>query len=156
VSPGAPAFKTADAAAHHDQGVRFDTKIAVVVRDDLAVWQKLNVVAFLSSAVAGGVPETIGLPYEDGSGSGYLPMFRQPVLVYAGDAGALTRAYRRVMSRGLCAAVYTEELFGTDNDVDNRAAVRAVSADRLKLVGLAAYGPRGSVDRALDGLRLHP
>jgi hypothetical protein len=60
------------------------------------------------------------------------------------------------MSRGLCAAVYTEELFGTDNDVDNRAAVRAVSADRLKLVGLAAYGPRGSVDRALDGLRLHP
>jgi hypothetical protein len=156
LSPGAPAFKTADAAAHHDQGVRFDTKIAVVVRDDLAVWQKLNVVAFLSSAVAGGVPETIGLPYEDGSGSGYLPMFRQPVLVYAGDAGALTRAYRRVMSRGLCAAVYTEELFGTDNDVDNRAAVRAVSADRLKLVGLAVYGPRGSVDRALDGLRLHP
>jgi len=27
--------------------VRFDTKIAVVVREDLAVWQKLNVVAFL-------------------------------------------------------------------------------------------------------------
>jgi len=78
------------------------------------------------------------------------------VLVYAGDAAALTRAHGRVVSRGLCAAVYTEELFGTDNDTDNRAAVRAVSADRLKLAGLAAYGPRASVDRALDGLRLHP
>ena len=136
--------------------MRFDTKIGVVVREDLAIWQKLNVIAFLSSAVAGGVPETIGQPYEDGSGNRYLPMFRQPVLVYAGDAAALTRAHGRVMSRGLCAAVYTEELFGTDNDVDNRAAVRMVSTDRLKLVGLAAYGPRGSVDRALDGLRLPP
>jgi len=136
--------------------MRFDTKIAVVVREDLAVWQKLNVVAFLSSAVAGGLPETIGQPYEGGSGRRYLPMFRQPVLVYASDAAALARAHGRVMSRRLCAAVYTEELFGTDNDTDNRAAVRAVPADQLKLVGLAAYGPRGSVDRALDGLRLHP
>lgn len=137
-------------------GMRFDTKIAVVVREDLAVWQKLNVVAFLSSAVAGGAPETIGEPYEDGSGTRYLPMFRQPVLVYAGDAAALTRAHGRVASRGLCAAVYTEELFGTDNDEDNRAAIRAVAADRLRLVGLAAYGPRAAVDRALEGLGLHP
>jgi hypothetical protein len=136
--------------------MRFDTKIGVVVRQDLAIWQKLNVIAFLSSAVAGGAPETIRQPYEDGSGHRYLPMFRQPVLVYAGDAAALTRAHGRVMSRGLCAAVYTEDLFGTDNDVDNRAAVRMVSTDRLKLVGLAAYGPKGSVDRALEGLRLHP
>lgn len=136
--------------------MRFDTKIAVVVREDLAVWQKLNVVAFLCSAVAGGLPETIGHPYEDGSGRRYLPMFRQPVLVYVSNAAALRRAHGRVISRGLSAAVYTEELFGTDNDVDNRAAVRAVSADQLQLVGLAAYGPRGPVDRALDGLRLHP
>jgi hypothetical protein len=136
--------------------MRFDTKIAVVVREDLAVWQKLNVVAFLSSAVAGAVPETIGQPYEDASGGRYLSMFRQPVLVYAGDAAGLARALGRVTSRGLCAAVYTAELFATDNDVDNRAAVKAVATDGLDLVGLATYGPRGSVDRALDGLRLHP
>src|SRR5262245_1296246 len=76
----------------------------------------------------------------------------------AGDdrSAALTRAHGRVLTRGLCAGVYTEELFETDNDEDNRAAVRAVSTDQLKLVGLAVYGPRGSVDRALDGLQLHP
>jgi len=89
--------------------MRFDTKIAVVVREDLAVWQKLNVVAFLSSAVAGGVPETIGQPYEDESGSHYLAVFRQ-LLVYAADGAALNRAHGRVLSRGLCAGVYTEEL----------------------------------------------
>jgi len=136
--------------------MRFETKIAIVVRDDLATWQKLNVVAFLASAVAGGVPEVVGRPYEDGSANRYLPMFRQPVLVYAGDAAALARAHRRVMSRDLCAAVYTEELFETDNDTDNRAAVRAVPADRLNLVGLATYGARAGVDRALDGVALHP
>jgi hypothetical protein len=31
----------------------FDTKIAIVVRDDLAVWQKLNVTAFLTSGIVG-------------------------------------------------------------------------------------------------------
>ena len=31
----------------------FDTKIAIVVRDDLATWQKLNVTAFLTSGVTG-------------------------------------------------------------------------------------------------------
>jgi hypothetical protein len=135
--------------------MRFDTKIAIAVRDDLATWQRLNVVAFLSSAVAGGVPEVVGQPYEDGSGNRYLPMFRQPVLVYAGGREALARAHRRALSRGLRAAVYTQELFRTDNDADNRAAVRAVPADELDLVGLAAYGPRAPVDRALDGLGLH-
>ena len=33
-------------------GVRFDTKIAIVLRDDLETWQKLNVTAFLASGVA--------------------------------------------------------------------------------------------------------
>ena len=135
--------------------MRFDTKIAIAVRDDLAIWQRLNVVAFLSSAVAGGVPEVVGEPYEDGSGNRYLPMFRQPVLVYSGGPEALARAHHRALSRGLRAAVYTQELFRTDNDADNRAAVRAVPADELDLVGLAAYGPRAAVDRALDGLGLH-
>jgi hypothetical protein len=31
----------------------FDTKIAIVVREDLATWQKLNVTAFLTSGVVG-------------------------------------------------------------------------------------------------------
>ena len=33
--------------------MEFDTKIAVVLRDDLAVWQKTNVTAFLVSGIAG-------------------------------------------------------------------------------------------------------
>jgi hypothetical protein len=61
--------------------MRFDTKIGIAVRADLATWQRLSVTAFLASAVAG-VPGTLGEPYVDGSGNTYLPMLREPVLVY--------------------------------------------------------------------------
>ena len=69
-----------------DDIVRFGTKIAVVLREDLPVWQKLNAAAFLASGVAGSEPDCIGDAYEDASGHRYLAMFRQPVLVFAADA----------------------------------------------------------------------
>ena len=93
--------------------MRFDTKIAIAVRADLAAWQKLNVTAFLASGVAAGLDGLAGKPYEDGSGHRYLPMFRQPVLVYAGEAGILAAARERALARGLPTAIYTEELFAT-------------------------------------------
>lgn len=136
--------------------MRFDTKIAIVVRDDLAVWQRLNVTAFLASAVAGGVQETMGEPYADGSGVAYLPMFRQPVLVYEGDLAQLRGIREKAIGRGMDVAVYIEEMFKTGHDADNRAAVRAVASDELMLVGLAVHGPRNALDKTLKGLSLHP
>ena len=69
--------------------MRFDTKIAIVVRGGLAGWQQLNVTAFLASGIAAACGDTIGKPYEDGSGHRYLEMFRQPVLVYTADGPGL-------------------------------------------------------------------
>jgi hypothetical protein len=135
--------------------MRFDTKIAIAVRDDLAGWQQLNVTAFLASGIAAGVPETAGKPYEDGSGHRYLEMFRQPVLVYAADGPLLTTVRERAVGRGLTTAIYTEDLFATDNDDDNRAAVLAVASADLNLVGVAVYGPRNAVDKVFKGAALH-
>ena len=136
--------------------MRYSTKIAIVIRDDLATWQRLNVTAYLASAVAAGRPEVIGEPYQDGSGNDYLAMFRQPVLVYQATADALARAHGRALGRELPVAVFTEDLFATNNDWDNRATVRAVPVEKLPLVGIAVYGARNVVDKTLDGLRLHP
>ncbi|MDG4826102.1 DUF2000 domain-containing protein [Asanoa sp. WMMD1127] len=136
--------------------LRFDTKIAVLLRDDLAGWQRLNVTAFLVSGIAGTRPETIGQPYADADGTPYLPMFRQPVLVFAGAAALLTTARERALRRGLTPAVFTADLFATGNDADNRAAVAAVHADKLDLVGIAVHGPRADVDKILKGATLHP
>ena len=58
--------------------MRFDTKIAIAVRQDLAVWQKLNVTAFLATAIAGADHALVGETYRDASGNLYLPMSRQP------------------------------------------------------------------------------
>jgi len=135
--------------------MRFDTKIAIAVREDLATWQKLNVTAFLASAVAGGRPEVIGERYQDGSGNFYGPMFRQPVLVYGAGAEALGSAHGRALDRGLDVAVYIEEMFKTGHDLANRAAVRAVAAEALPLVGLAVYGPKNAVDKIFKGFPLH-
>jgi hypothetical protein len=136
--------------------VRFDTKIVIVLRDDLAVWQKTNVTAFLVSGIAGTVPEIVGEPYRDASGNEYLPMFVQPVLVYESDAAGLRRAYERAMSRGVTPAVYTNELFATNHDEANRAAVAGVPAEALDLVGVAFRAERKTADKIVDRLKLHP
>ncbi|NUR07101.1 MAG: DUF2000 domain-containing protein [Nocardioidaceae bacterium] len=135
--------------------IRFDTKIAVLLRDDLETWQRLNVTAFLCSGVAAD-PELLGEPYEDADGTAYAPMFRQPVLVFEGGKEDLVRVHRKALERSMRVAVFTADLFGTGNDRDNRAAVRAVRRDDLDLVGIAVHGPRNAVDRVLKGVRMHP
>jgi len=130
--------------------MRFDTKIAIAVRSGLAVWQKLNVTAFLASGIAAGIAEVAGKPYEDGSGHRYLEMFRQPVLVYTGPAEVLAAVRQRAVARDMPAAIYTGD------DDANRAAVRAVAAESLVLAGIAVYGPRNAVDKVCRGLTLHP
>ena len=135
--------------------MQFDTKIAVVLRDDLANWQKANVTAFLVSGIAGTVPGIVGEPYRDASGNEYLPMFVQPVLVYQADAPALRRAYERALGRDVSMAIYTADLFETGHDEANRAAVAGVPSDELDLVGIAFRAERKTVDKVVDGLRFH-
>ncbi|MFI7383293.1 DUF2000 family protein [Streptomyces sp. NPDC049813] len=135
--------------------VRFDTKIAVLLRDDLETWQRLNVTAFLVSGLGTRLPELIGEPYADADDTPYLPMFRQPVLVFEGSKEVLTAAHAKALGRALPRAVFTADLFATGHDADNRAAVRAVAAAELDLVGLAVHGPRNAVDKVLKDARMH-
>ncbi|MEU9090613.1 DUF2000 domain-containing protein [Streptomyces sp. NPDC087901] len=136
--------------------VRFDTKIAVLLRNDLETWQRLNVTAFLVSGLGTAVPEVIGEPYADADDTPYLPMFRQPVMVFEGPKELLTTAHTRAVGRGVTLSVFTSDLFATGNDRDNRAAVRAVRRDGMDLVGLAVHGPRNAVDKILKGASMHP
>jgi len=53
-------------------------------------------------------------------------------------------------------AVYTNELFATNHDAANRAAVASVEPRDLDLVGIAFRAERKTVDRIVDRLRLHP
>ena len=134
--------------------MKFDTKIAVVVRNDLQTWQKLNVTAFTISGVAG-TQDVIGQEYVDGSGVTYLPMIKQPIMVFGADGEELKAIHQKALARGVDFTVYTEELFATPNDDENRAAVKAVPTDELNLVGLGLYGKKKPMDKILKGIKLH-
>jgi hypothetical protein len=136
--------------------MRFDTKIAIVVREDLPAWQKLNVTAFLASGIAAGCEDIIGKPYEDGDGNSYLELFRQPVVVHAATAEQLAGVHQRALGRAMPMAIYTQDMFATGNDDDNRAVVRGVRAADLPFAGIAVHGPRNAVDKVLKGVPLHP
>ncbi len=136
---------------------QFDTKAAVVVSDDLATWQRLNVTAFLMSGLAAQAgPSAIGEDYVDGDGRHYLPLLVQPVLVFEASAAKLTTVRDRAERRGVPIAIYTREMFSTGNDEDNRAAVRAVPTAQLDVVGIGLRAPHRDADAVLRGLARHP
>ena len=134
----------------------FATKVALVVRDDLETWQRLNVTAFLASGITAANPELVGAPYADADGARYLSLLGLPVLVFEAPATVLAAARDRGARRGLALAVYTRDMFATGHDAANRAVVEAVPGAELDLVGLGMHGPKNAVDKILKGARLHP
>jgi hypothetical protein len=135
--------------------MQFDTKIAVVIRTDLEVWQKLNVASFLAGGIAATYPACIGENYADGSGTKYLSLIGQPILIYGADRPALSRALERALSRSVVPALYTEDMFKTTHDAANREVVKAVIRSELNLVGLAMRAERKVIDKVVDGLKFH-
>ena len=135
--------------------VRFDTKIVIVLREGLLPWQELNVTAFLTSGIVASEAHIVGELYRDANGNDYLPMSRQPIVILTGSGEVLAAARSRALGRGLRPSIYTRELFSTGHDAANRAAVAAVAADNLDLVGIGLRGPRNVVDRIVKGARMH-
>lgn len=134
--------------------MQFDTKIAVIIRGDLQPWQKLNVTAFTASGIAS-LEGVIGEPYVDGSDRTYLPMIKQPMLIFSANPAQLRDVYDHAVTTDVQLSIYTEELFSTPHDAANRAAVRACASSDLKLVGMALRGRKKVMDKLLKGLNLH-
>jgi hypothetical protein len=133
----------------------FDTKIAIVIRDDLAPWQKLNVTAFLTSGIVGANQELLGEPYEDAAGNKYNPLVIQPMIVLSAGAEAIKTIYQRAMERGVRLSLYVEEMFATGHDAANRAAVKQRLPETLNVVGLALREDKKLVDKITKGARMH-
>lgn len=136
--------------------MEFDTKVVIVILDDLPVWQKLNVTAFLATGIVDLAPEAMGeAPYEDAHGRRYARLLAQPMIIYAADPEGLQRAWRKGIERELARAAYVRAMFSSGHDAANRAVFRAEPADAPDLVGLALRGPRNAIDKTVKGLALH-
>ena len=136
------------------QSTMHNTKIVVVLRNDLAPWQCANVTAFLIGGVASD-PSLIGKPYSDASGRNYLPLLRQPVFVFESDQEEMKRTYDRAVSRDVSFRIFPEAIFATNKDEDNRAAVRVLDPDSMNLAGLAFHTDATIADKIISGLKRH-
>ncbi|MDW6022296.1 DUF2000 family protein [Mesorhizobium sp. BAC0120] len=134
----------------------FDTKIAIVVREDLQTWQKLNVTAFLMSGIVGSSQGIIGEPYQDAAGNIYHSLSVQPVIVLAADQATIASIHRRILERGVRCALYVEEMFSTGHDTANRAVFAEYGPETATVVGLALREDRKLVDKITKGARMHP
>ena len=134
----------------------FDTKIAIVLRDDLAPWQALNVTAFLTSGIIAQAREIIGQAYRDASGNVYNPLSVQPMVILAADQETLRTIHRRSLERQVLSSAYVEEMFATGHDAANREVFAQFAPEDAKLVGLALRTDKKIVDKITKGARMHP
>jgi len=133
-----------------------DTKIAILVEPTLETWQKLNVTAFLASGITGALPQAMGEPYEDAAGRIHARLLGHPMLIFAAGPDVLKRAWGQAIQRNLIRAGYVRAMFSTNHDIANREVFRAEPADGPDLVGIAIYGDKKDVDKAIKGASLHP
>ncbi|UIN19675.1 DUF2000 family protein [Herbaspirillum frisingense] len=134
----------------------FDTKIAILVRNDLPMWQRLNVTAFLATGIVAAAPESLGTPYVDAAGKSYTALCGQPILIFEADLQGLQAAHRIGLERELIVAPYVQAMFSTGHDDANRQVFLAEDPASMNLVGLALRGGKKAVDKATKGLALHP
>ena len=133
----------------------FDTKIVIILRDDLKAWQELNVTAFLATGIVGSHPSLIGEAYRDRAGHAYSPLSIQPMVILSADAATLSKAQRKCLELDITAAAYVEEMFATGDDVANRAAFSGFGPGDAKLVGIAFRAPKKTADKISKGARMH-
>ena len=134
----------------------FDTKVAIVLRDDLQVWQKLNVCAFVMSGIVGASPEMIGDPYVDSEGNVHHQLSRQPIVILSADASTLSSIRRRALERDVPTAVYIDPMFQTNHDEANRAVFAQYSPETAVIAGIGVRAKRNLTDKIMKGARLHP
>jgi hypothetical protein len=133
----------------------FDTKIAIVLRNNLASWQKLNVTAFLMSGIAGQDPAIIGEAYRDRAGNTYNAMSVQPIIVLSADEATISAIHRRVLEREIPSSLFIEEMFATGHDAANRAVFAEYAPEDAKVVGVALRAGKKIVDKITKGATMH-
>ncbi|TWF56758.1 DUF2000 family protein [Neorhizobium alkalisoli] len=133
----------------------FDTKIAIVLCENLAGWQALNVTAFLTSGIVAQTPAIIGQAYRDAAGNVYNPLTIQPIVVLSADQETLRTIHRRSLEREVVTSAYIEEMFSTGHDAANREVFAQFSPEDAKLVGLALRADKKIVDKITKGARMH-
>jgi len=82
-------------------------------------------------------------------------MSQQPIMIYFASNQELKEVLKKALTKEVKMTIYTEEIFKTYNDTDNRAKVAEYETDDLNLVGIGMIGKKNHIDRLTKGLKLH-
>ena len=134
-------------------GVRYEICNRAAGRS--AVWQKLNVTAFLTSGIVAQFPDIIGEPYRDRAGNLYNPLSIQPVIVLSADRADARRDPPPGAGARRDGIAYVEEMFSTGFDAANRAVFAEFAPEDAKVVGIALRADKKLVDKITKGARMH-
>lgn len=104
--------------------------------------------AFLIIGIAG-TQNIIGQPYVDKDNVHYLPMSQQPIMIHSASGEQMKELFQKALTKDVTISIYTEELFKTYSDEDNRAMVANFKTEELNLVGIGIRGKKNHVDRLL-------
>ncbi len=133
----------------------FDTKIAIVLREDLMPWQALNVTAFLTGGITAQYGDIIGSDYQDRAGNIYNALIRQPIIVLSAANEILKKVHERSLKRGVKSSLYIEEMFSTGHDDANRAVFAEYDPEDARVVGIALHADKKLVDKIIKGAKMH-
>lgn len=65
------------------------------------------------------------------------------------------RNIEKALAKDVKMNIYTEELFKTSNDEDNRTKIAEYKTDDLNIVGIGMIGKKNHVSKLIKGLKLH-
>ena len=133
-----------------------DTKTAIILLGSLALWQRLNVTAFISTGIASAAPEAMGEIYKDQQDVTYTRLYEEPIVVLLGHSDVLARAHRLAGERGLIRAAFIDAFFSQPHGDAGRIAFASAPIGPENLVGIGLRGPKKDVDKAIKGAKLHP
>lgn len=134
----------------------YENKIAIIIRNDLLGWQKLNVTSFLASSVAVAFEDVRGRAFATKSGEEFLPFINQPILIYgAEDSAAIRRAFCRAKEKELSIGIYPQAFFATKSAEENYVVVESFNDDSDELAGIVIFGETKKVYKSIDGLKLY-
>jgi hypothetical protein len=131
------------------------TKVALVLRDDLSPEHAANASAVLALSLGGRLGDSIGRDGEDASGGIHSGLNTHPIPVLAASPQELSTLLERARAAGDVQTVSLNETARKARDYeDYLTELKATPAEDIEYIGVIVHGPRTNVSRLTRHLSL--
>lgn len=131
------------------------TKVALVLREDLPVAHAVNASAVLALSLGGRIGDSLGRDGEDASGRTHSGLNVHPIPVLSASEEALKALLERASAADDVQLVSLNETARRSRDYeDYLTELKAVPAEALEYLGVIVHGPRNKVSRLTRHLPL--